>query len=60
MPKNGNEECSGCKIPVCLEFTHVTATDEFKEEMTELFSEIFANLCSGRDDKPKPVTTKAK
>ena len=37
------DEC--CKIPVCLEFTDVSATDEFKEKMKELFSEIFADLC---------------
>lgn len=49
MPNN-NECCDGCcKIPVCLEFVDVTATDDFKEAMTELFSEIFENICSGED-----------
>jgi len=48
MPDNRcHEEC--CKIPVCLEFVNVTATDEFKEQMSELFSEIFENLCNNND-----------
>ena len=42
-----HQEC--CKIPVCLEFVNVTATDEFKEQMAELFSEIFENLCNNED-----------
>lgn len=36
-----------CEIPVCLNFTCVTTTDEFKEQMKELFCEIFADLCTG-------------
>lgn len=48
------DEC--CKIPVCLEFTGATATDEFKEQMTEIFTEVFANLCSfdGEERPPRP------
>ena len=42
------ENC--CEIPVCLKFVCVSATEEFKEQMAELFSEIFENLCSG--DEP--------
>jgi hypothetical protein len=44
---NKNEckpEC--CNIPVCLNFLEVCATEDFKESMRELFSEIFCNLCS--------------
>ncbi len=44
MPEERCEqEC--CKIPVCLEFTGVTATDDFKDAMKELFTELFGNLC---------------
>lgn len=47
MSDNGNgcEDC--CKIPVCLEFQCASATDEFKEAMKEIFSEIFNDLCNG-------------
>lgn len=44
----GDNDC--CEIPVCLKFTHVTATDDFKEEMKDLFNEIFADLCGCGED----------
>ena len=46
-----HEEC--CKIPVCLEFTNATATEEFKEQMSEIFTEIFENLCNDNRNKNK-------
>ena len=47
------QEC--CEIPVCLKFTGVTATEEFKECMRELFSELFSDLC-GETPPEKLVT----
>jgi hypothetical protein len=43
------DECSKecCSIPVCLNFVEVCATEEFKDAMKELFSEIFSDLCGG-------------
>lgn len=35
-----------CKIPVCLEFTGATATDEFKEQVSAMLTELFASACS--------------
>jgi len=46
-----HEEC--CKIPVCLKFTNATATEEFKEQMSEIFTEIFENLCNDNRNKNK-------
>ena len=43
-------DCSGekcCEIPVCLKFVCVSATPEFEEQMKELFSGIFSDLCGG-------------
>ena len=43
-------ESKCCVIPVCLEFTGATATDEFKEQIAEMFKEMFENGCNTDDD----------
>ena len=46
-----HNEC--CKIPVCLEFVNATATNDFKEAMSEIFTNIFENLCNDFKNKNK-------
>lgn len=50
MSDNNNGDYQCCKIPVCLEFVSVSATDEFKQQMKSLFQEIFAELCGNDGD----------
>lgn len=37
------EKC--CEVPVCLSFVCASATEEFKEQVKEIFSEILEDLC---------------
>ena len=45
-----------CPVNVCLNFTEVTATPEFKEQMKELFCEIFEDICGDCEEGCCPDT----
>lgn len=52
MSDCSDKDC--CKVPVCLEFVCVSATDEFKEQIKEIFCDILADICdcNGEDCCP--------
>lgn len=43
MADCSDEKC--CEVPVCLNFICADATDEFKEQMKEIFCEILKDIC---------------